>query len=111
MPAWLFVQQILVAQQDYYSKIVSDTIPINFTNIYSISSLSIIPFTETLILRDSLLSRKDYDFSYENGTFTLSDSLPYSIYDTLVVTYQTFKIPLQKEYKHRSLVIKYDEKL
>ncbi|MGE5804228.1 MAG: hypothetical protein ACM34M_00420 [Ignavibacteria bacterium] len=111
MPAWLFVQQILVAQQDYYSKIVSDTIPINFTNIYSISSISIVPFTETIILRDSLLSRKDYNFSYENGTFTLWDSLPYSIYDTLFVTYQTFKIPLQKEYKHRSLVIKYDEKL
>ncbi|HVO73778.1 MAG TPA: hypothetical protein VMT35_07120 [Ignavibacteriaceae bacterium] len=105
------MQQILVAQQDYYTKIVTDTIPVNFSNIYYISHLSIIPFTETIILRDSLLSSKDYKFSYEKGTFTLSDSLPYSIYDTLFVTYQTFRIPLQKEYKRRSLVRKFDEKL
>lgn len=106
----LFLQQVLLAQPDYYSKIVSDTIPINFTNSYSISHISIIPFTETIILRDSLLTKSDYKFSYESGSFTLSDSLPYSIFDTLFVTYLTFKIPLQKEYKHRSLVIKYDEK-
>jgi len=107
---FLFVQQLLVAQQDYYSKIVTDTIPINLNNSYSISHLSIVPFTETIILRDSLLSKGDYKFSYEAGTFVLSDSLPYSIFDTLFVSYLTFKIPLQKEYKHRSLVIKYDER-
>src|SRR5690606_1991895 len=42
--------------------------------------------------------------------FTLSDSLPYSIFDTLIVTYRSFKLSLQKEYQKRSLVVKYDEK-
>lgn len=104
------MQQFLFAQQDYYSKMVTDTILINFSNNYLISNLSIVPFTETIILRDSLLKKGDYRFSYENGSFMLSDSLPYSIFDTLFVTYSTYRIPLRKEYKHRSLVIIYDEK-
>ncbi len=53
----------------------------------------------------------DYNFAYSTATFTLSDSLPYSIFDTLIVTYQTIKIGLKKDYRRRSLVFKYDEKL
>ena len=39
----------------------------------------------------------------------LSESLQYSIFDTLIVTYQAIRIPLRKEYQKRSLITQYDE--
>jgi hypothetical protein len=110
--AVLFFGTVLYAQNQYNTVVVTDSIPINFENEYNISGVSIIPFTDKIILRDSLLQRfTDYQFNYSTATFTLSDSLPYSIFDTLYVTYQTVKLSLNKEYKRRSLVIKYDEKI
>jgi hypothetical protein len=99
------------AQNQYNTLTVTDTIPVNFDNLYNISGVSIIPFSEKIELRNRILERfTDYNFIYSTATFTLSDSLPYSIFDTLLVTYQTIKIGLRKEYRKRSLVIKYDEK-
>jgi hypothetical protein len=101
----------LFAQNQYNTLSITDTIPINFNNIYNISSVSIIPFSEKIELRSQILNRfTDYNFSYSTATFTLSDSLPYSIFDSLVITYETIKIGLKKEYIRRSLVVKYDEK-
>jgi len=102
----------IYAQNKYNTFSVTDTIPINFNNVYSISSVSIIPFSEKITLRNSVIQPlSDYRFDYLTATFTLSDSLPYSIFDTLFVTYETIKLGLKKEYKKRSLVLKYDEKL
>ena len=102
----------IYAQNQYNTFTVTDTIPINFNNVYSISSVSIIPFSEKITLRNSVIQPlTDYKFDYLTATFTLSDSLPYSIFDTLFVTYETIKLGLKKEYKKRSLVVKYDEKL
>jgi hypothetical protein len=103
-----FLPKQVAAQSEYLTYIVRDTIPVNFDNLYSISQPTIIPFTETVVIRNSLLTKKDYKFSYSNGTFFLSDSLPYSIYDTLIVTYQALNLGLLKEYKKRDLIIKYD---
>ena len=100
----------IYAQNQYNTFTVTDTIPINFDNLYSISSVSIIPLSETIVLRNSVLNRfTDYNISYSTATFTLSDSLPYSIFDTLVITYETVRIGLKKEYKKLSLVVRYDE--
>ncbi|MGB5531456.1 MAG: hypothetical protein WBQ32_15915 [Ignavibacteriaceae bacterium] len=99
------------AQNKYNTFTVTDTIPINFDNLYSISSVSIIPLSEKIVLRNSVLNRfTDYNISYSTASFTLSDSLPYSIFDTLVITYETVRIGLKKEYRKRSLVVKFDEK-
>jgi hypothetical protein len=103
------LQYEAAAQAKYHSITVTDSIPISLNNLYSISHVSIIPFTETILLRDSLLKKGDYTFSYDTGTFTLSDTLPYSLFDTMVVTYQAVNISLMKEYKRRNLVIKVDE--
>ncbi len=102
-------QTFISAQQKYYSKIVQDTILINFSNKYEISQTNIVPFTETIQLRNRILTKNDYDFVYERASFSLSDSLQYSIFDTLIVTYQTIKIPISKEYKKRTLLVRYDE--
>ena len=99
----------IIAQNQYNTEVVTDTIPINFENKYFISKVSIIPFSEKIILRNTLLQPlRDFRFLYSEAAFTLSDSLPYSIFDTLYITYQTVKISLKKEYRKRSLVIKYD---
>lgn len=97
------------AQSEHLTIIVTDSIPINFDNFYTLSQVSIIPFTETIVLRDSVLKKEDYNFSYSTASFTLSENLPYSIFDTLIVTYQAVNLGLQKEYKRRSLVIRYDQ--
>jgi hypothetical protein len=105
----LAYQEFVSAQPKYYSKIVQDTILINFANKYEISQINIIPFTETIQLRNSILTKNDYSFQYDQAVFALSDSLQYSIFDTLVVTYQTIIIPLRKDYRNRSLITRYDE--
>ncbi len=105
---FLLVQISLFGQQKYYYSVVTDTIPINFENSYSLSHVSIVPFSESILLRGKSLKSSDYKISYQTSTFQLSDSLPYSVFDTLFVTYQTYNLLLKKEYKKRSLVIKYN---
>jgi hypothetical protein len=97
------------AQTDYSSIVVSDTIAINLNNHYSISGVNILPGTQLIYLKGKILNPSDYNFVFSKGYFTLSDSLPYSIFDTLIVTYKTLKLSLRKEYKRRSLMFKYDE--
>jgi hypothetical protein len=87
---------------------VQDTILINFSNKYEISQTNIIPFTETIQLRNSILKITDYSINYERGNFSLSDSLQYSIFDTLIVTYQAIRIPILKDYRKRNLITRYD---
>ncbi len=103
--------QLLVAQQKYYNSIVTDSIRINFGNEYHLSQPVIVPFSEIIKLKGKILPPKDYSFSYSTSSFVLSDSLPYSAFDTLIVTYETINLALQKEYKNRILAYKFDEKL
>lgn len=98
------------AQAKYYYKVVTDSIPINFDNNYQISHVTILPGSEIIRLRNKILIKGDYRIYYDKGYFTLADSLPYSIFDTLYITYNTIDLALKKEYKKRSLEIKYDEK-
>ena len=72
--------------------------------------MSIIPHSEIIVLRHSVLTPNDYKIDYANGSFALSDSLPYSIFDTLVVTYQTINLGLRKEYQRRKLQVRFDQK-
>ena len=99
------------AQQKYYNTLVTDTIHINFDNHYQLSHVDIVPFTETIMLDNKLLNKNDYNFSYSTASFNLSDSLKYSIFDTLFVTYETIKLALRNSYKKRSLAYVYNKKL
>lgn len=101
--------EFISAQPRYYSGIFQDTIPINFSNRYEISQTNIIPFTETIQLGNQILKKTDYSFHYDLAFFSLSDTLHYSIFDTLIVTYQSIRVPLSKEYKNRMLITRYDE--
>jgi hypothetical protein len=97
------------AQQQYYTVTVTDTIPVNPDNKYFLRNPGIIPYSEKLIIRDSLLTLSDYEITYSRAEISLSDTLPYSIFDTLFITYDILDVGFQKEYKKRSLVYKFDE--
>jgi hypothetical protein len=99
-----------IAQNRFSVFTRTDTIPINFNNHYEVRGISVVPFSESIMLRKKLLNRNDYKFYYDRGYFRLSDSLHYSIFDTLFVTYQSYNIPLKKEYYRRTLVVRYNDK-
>ncbi len=105
----LLVLTKVFAQQSYNKIIVTDKLTINFENKYFLSAVNIVPNSESIVLRGNILKKDDYLVSYSTASFQLSESLPYSIFDTLIVTYQTIRLGLKKEYKRRSLVVKYDE--
>lgn len=99
--------QELFAQNIYVS--VKDTFRINPDNVYKISQLNIIPFSEKIYLNNQQLIKKNYTISYERGTFSLSDTVNYSLNDTIKIQYQCIKVDIRTEYKKRSLVIRYDD--
>ncbi len=103
------MQSISLAQIKFYSSVVTDTIPVNFDNIYSLSRIAVVPNSEIIRLRNKILGGKDYKFSYKSNSFSLSDSLEYSIFDTIFVTYQAYNLGLKKNYKNRSLVVRYNK--
>ncbi|HEX2867501.1 MAG TPA: hypothetical protein VHO03_10690 [Ignavibacteriales bacterium] len=94
----------LSAQQENYSTfVVTDTIQGNLENIYPFSSLSIVPFSETVKLKGRILKPAEYKVSYPKACLILSDSLHTSILDTLIVTYKSYRTTLKREYKRRTL--------
>lgn len=104
-----FITSQIYSQNDFNTISVTDTILINLKNEYKIKAISIIPFSEKLIISGRNLNNNDYNFDYRLGKFTLSDSLEYSIFDTVFISYEMRLINIKKEYKNRSLVYQYDE--
>jgi len=93
--------------QDNYKYVTNiDTLLINFENLYKVSALTVIPTSEIIYLNNKILNKNEYNFTYAKGTFTLSNSLSYSNFDTLIVIYRSFRLALNKEYKRRILVRK-----
>ncbi len=90
------------SKHTYYSK--SDTFKVNFNNRYELTSPVIIPNSETVFIHSKKIEKKFYDINYEYGVLSLSDSLSYSIFDTIVVKYLTIRISLKRIYEHRKLV-------
>lgn len=88
-----------------------DTLKINIQNLYSISATNIVPFSEEIILRKKRLTTTEYKFDLLSLSFSLSDTLQYSIFDTIYVRYKSYYLGLRKEYKHRDLVKVYDTEL
>ncbi len=98
------------AQQPYHSAVVTDTLLINLDNNYKLTFPGIIPYSEKIRLRNMELGQNDYSITYSNAEISLSDSLPYSVFDTLFVTYEILDVGFKKEYKKRSLVYRLDTK-
>lgn len=97
------------AQNSLNTYSITDTFAVNIANRYKLSSIAIIPMTEKIVLDGRLLQREQYRISYADSEFSLADTVRYSLYDTIYITYSAVLTFLQKEYKRRELVYRYDE--
>lgn len=104
-----FFCESINAQNEIITKSIADTFKINFQNKYYLSSISIIPYSEKVKVADRFVDKKDYNINFENGYLSLSDTLAYSIFDTLFVSYEALDLSFRKEYRKRSLVTTFDE--
>ncbi|MDQ7818478.1 MAG: hypothetical protein RDU14_15745 [Melioribacteraceae bacterium] len=90
---------------------VIDTFRVEPDNMYKISSLNIIPFSEIIIINGKQVSRNYYSISYEKGIFSLLNSIHYIGNDLISISYKSVKVNLKPEYKKRSLIVVYDDLL
>ncbi len=82
----------------------SDTFKINLNNKYFLRSPIVQKSTLKIFLNKKKLSCQEFNFIEKENSFSLSDSLQYSIDDTLIAVYKTIKIPLKKSYRNKKLV-------
>ena len=101
----------IFAQNNYNITIVNESHPINLNNIYKLQETNILPNSEKIILQGLLLKTYDYSINYRTKIISLSDSLHYSIFDTLRIEYATIIVPIKDEYRNRKLEIRYDDKM
>ena len=87
-----------------------DTFRVNFENLYELSSISIIPISENVAIGNREIRKNDYLIDLTSNTLSLSDTLSYSIFDTIYVKYSAYNLSLKKKYQNRILVQKYDER-
>ncbi|MCE1189369.1 MAG: hypothetical protein LWX56_09535 [Ignavibacteria bacterium] len=95
---------MLFSQTNEQTVAVSDTFRIRLDNQYQLGAISMLPGSESLILRGCTLTKSSYNISYANGIIQLKPDLTYSVFDTLIVHYRTYRISFPKEYYHRRLV-------
>ncbi len=101
----------ILAQENSNRKVVSEKHPINLDNSYILEASNIIQNSEQIILQGFPLYKTDYNIDYRTKKISLSDSLQYSLFDTLHVSYSSIIVPLKKEYNNRKLEIRYDDKM
>ncbi len=82
----------------------TELIPVKVSNRYEIAAPVIKEGSEILTIREKVLLPADYKFNYLSGTFSLSESLAYSIFDTIRIEYLTLFTTLSKVYKKRELI-------
>jgi hypothetical protein len=78
--------------------------------MYELSSVHIIPTSENISVGARKLTPDDYIIDFTSNSFSLSDRLTYSIFDTLYVEYKSYSLSLKKKYQHRTLVQQYDDR-
>ncbi len=101
----------VIAQDNSNKKTITEKHPINLDNSYRLKESNIILNSEQIILQGFPLNKNDYSINYRTKTINLSDSLQYSLFDTLHITYASIDVPIKKEYSHRKLEVRYDDKL
>lgn len=98
-----FLPLFSVAQTSSGAYKKTELLPVRVDNRYQIDATAIIPGSEILTIRDKILLKSDYTFNYTLNSFSLSESLAYSIFDTIRIEYEAIYTSLTKEYKKREL--------
>ena len=91
------------SQTNTSGRTVVERYPITYSNVYKLNNLPVFTGTVFVQLGDRVLSIGEYNFTTESASFSLVDTLTYSIYDTLTVSYQTIHNPLKRSYALREL--------
>lgn len=92
----MLLNGLVFSQTSVLTEVRRDTFLIDLANRYELSAISILPNSEIVILRGKILDASDYTIHANNMNLVLSDSLPYSLFDTVFVTYKTIKLDLKK---------------
>jgi hypothetical protein len=106
---FLGIIQFSFGQSSSVSVSISDTFNINFENKYELSSVHIIPTSEVIHIGKRKLNSTDYFINLKSNVLTLSNTLSYSIFDTIYVSYKSYSLNLKKNYYNRKLVKRYDD--
>ncbi len=85
-------------------KLQIDTFAVNLKNRYVLSERAIVPGSERVVIRDRALIAGEYQLTLSTSVLSLSDSISYSLFDTLIISYQAIRIPLKTGYKNREPV-------
>ncbi len=101
---------VLIGQNQSVSLTRVDTFKVNFENKYELSSVHIIPTSETIKIGERKLSPEEYVINFTSNSLALSDTLTYSIFDTIYVEYKSYALSLKKKYQHRELIQQYDDR-
>ncbi len=104
----LLLSSAFNAQTQFPTVTKTDTLLPNLNNFYPFKSVSVLPLSEKIIVGSKNLKAGYYSIFYREGYFELSDSLEYSLFDTIYFTYEMILTGLKKEYKKRSLVRRFD---
>ncbi|MCW8849343.1 MAG: hypothetical protein OQJ81_05130, partial [Melioribacteraceae bacterium] len=102
------IVQLSYGQSSYLSVSIIDTFKINFENKYELSSVHIIPTSEVIQIGKRKLNSEEYNINLKSNVLTLSDTLSYSIFDTMYVRYKSYSLNIKKNYYNRKLVKRYD---
>ena len=105
-----FFASLISAQGLSQLVFTTDTLLINLNNTYRIRSLNILPSTEKIRISSRLLTASEYKIDYSKGIVSLTENSKFSLLDTIFISYQTIKLNFNKEYKRRSLTVRYDDK-
>jgi len=108
---FIIISTCLIGQEYKNFYTVTDTFQVNLNNEYFLKSVSIIPNSEIVKLNKQLLSEKDYILNLGEGKLSFSQNLKVNLFDTVYISYQTFRLSLRKEFKRRSLIVQYDNLL
>ena len=108
---WFFFFALTMSplcQETPNTLISHDTISVNIHNRYELSAFHIIPGSEIVRVKDRILVPGEFLINYEELYLRLSDTLSYSIYDTVFISYRSLNIPLKKHYVKREIIKRFD---
>ncbi len=107
----LVITNIISGQSNYLTFSKTDTFLVNLENVYRLNAIHVVPASEQIFIGKRNLNRNEYKYDITKNSFSLDDTLSYSFFDTITVSYQSYLLKLRKNYKHRSLVKAFDKNL
>jgi len=101
---FILILRVSYAQSTQIITTKTDSFIVSPDNKYYLSSLSPLPGSFELYLNNKLLAQNDFIYNVKNNFISLSDSVHYSLMDTLIIKYKLLKLKLSNIYRHNKEV-------